>query len=231
MVLVGEIIISGLIHMMEVITKLNEFWQSWSNSNWMWIGKYSYSYDEHFNLELKLWQVWDDSTWVNGNIYFYTYDGSNKLIEKLFQIWNDSIFVNTEKESYSYDVNYNKLELLHQNWNGSEWINFDKYSYSYIPITSINENLSSVNSYSLSNNYPNPFNPTTNIQYSISRRQFVSLKVYDILGIEIETLVNEEKSAGNYELNWNAANLPSGVYFYRLQAGDFVQTRKMTLLK
>jgi hypothetical protein len=83
----------------------------------------------------------------------------------------------------------------------------------------------------LSQNYPNPFNPSTNIQYAISNRQFVSLKVYDILGNEIEILANEEKPAGTYEQTWNAKNLPSGVYFYQLKAGEFIQTKKMLLLK
>ncbi|OGU82671.1 MAG: hypothetical protein A2W11_03200 [Ignavibacteria bacterium RBG_16_35_7] len=83
----------------------------------------------------------------------------------------------------------------------------------------------------LSQNYPNPFNPTTSIQYAVSSRQFVSLKVYDILGNEIETLVNEEKQVGTYELTWNAASLSSGVYFYQLKAGNFIETKKMILLK
>ena len=85
--------------------------------------------------------------------------------------------------------------------------------------------------FSLSQNYPNPFNPLTSIHYAIGKRQFVTLKVYDILGNEIATLVNDEKSAGNYEVNFNASNIPSGVYFYRLQAGSFAQTNKMILLK
>ncbi len=85
--------------------------------------------------------------------------------------------------------------------------------------------------YFLSQNYPNPFNPSTKLSYSITQSGLVTLKVYDVLGTEIETLVNEGKPVGTYELNWNGANLPSGVYFYRLQAGSFVQTRKMILLK
>jgi hypothetical protein len=85
--------------------------------------------------------------------------------------------------------------------------------------------------FSLAQNYPNPFNPSTSIKYSIIIRQFVVLKVFDILGKEIATLVNEEKAVGTYELSWNAAILPSGVYFYKIQAGDFVQTRKMILLR
>ncbi len=80
-------------------------------------------------------------------------------------------------------------------------------------------------------NYPNPFNPSTSIQYSIIDRQFVSLKVFDALGTEIQTLVNEEKNAGTYEVTLTATNLPSGNYYYRLQAGNFIETKKMLLLK
>ncbi|MCJ7555224.1 MAG: T9SS type A sorting domain-containing protein, partial [Ignavibacteriaceae bacterium] len=83
----------------------------------------------------------------------------------------------------------------------------------------------------LEQNFPNPFNSFSVIKYSIPNSSKVIIKVFDVLGTEIETLINEEKPLGTYELNWNAANLPSGVYFYRLQAGDFVQTRKMILLK
>ena len=88
-----------------------------------------------------------------------------------------------------------------------------------------------VNEFSLSQNYPNPFNPTTSLQYAIGSRQFVTLKVYDLLGREITTLVNEEKPAGEYEVEFNGANLPSGIYFYQIKAGEFVETRKMVLLK
>jgi len=80
-------------------------------------------------------------------------------------------------------------------------------------------------------NYPNPFNPTTSIQYAISSRQFVSLKVYDVLGNEIETLVNEEKPVGTYEMTWSAEQLPSGVYFYQLRAGNYSETKKMVLIR
>lgn len=85
--------------------------------------------------------------------------------------------------------------------------------------------------FSLQQNYPNPFNPGTKIIYSIPQASFVTLKIYDILGNEVATLVNEEKSLGNYEAEFNAANLSAGIYFYKLQAGDFVQTKKMILLK
>ena len=85
--------------------------------------------------------------------------------------------------------------------------------------------------YELYQNYPNPFNPTTMIKYAIPKTSKVSLTLFTILGEEMATLVNEEKTAGNYEVEFNASNLPSGVYFYRLQAGSFVETKKMILLK
>ena len=86
-------------------------------------------------------------------------------------------------------------------------------------------------SFSLSQNYPNPFNPTTKINYSIPQRSKVILKVYDVLGTEVATLVNEEKSAGDREINYNALQLSSGIYFYKLQAGSLIETKKMILLK
>jgi predicted GH43/DUF377 family glycosyl hydrolase len=85
--------------------------------------------------------------------------------------------------------------------------------------------------FSLEQNFPNPFNPITKIKYSVPQSSQVQIKVFDILGNELETLVNEEKQVGTYELTWNAANLPSGVYFYQLKAGEIVQTKKMLLLK
>ena len=85
--------------------------------------------------------------------------------------------------------------------------------------------------FSLEQNYPNPFNPSTTIKYLVPEFSQVQIKVFDVLGNEIETLVNEEKPVGTYELNWNAENLSNGVYFYRLQAGNFVETKKMLLLK
>jgi Secretion system C-terminal sorting domain/FG-GAP-like repeat len=85
--------------------------------------------------------------------------------------------------------------------------------------------------YALQQNYPNPFNPSTKIKYSIAKEGKANLKVYDILGREVATLVNEYKQAGKYEVEFNAANLPSGVYFYKLEAGNYSQVKKMVLLK
>ncbi len=88
-----------------------------------------------------------------------------------------------------------------------------------------------LNQFNIFQNYPNPFNPGTKIKYTVPRTSRVVIQIYDVLGNEIETLVSEEKPAGTYELTWNAVNLPSGVYFYQLRAGNIVQTKKMVLIK
>jgi hypothetical protein len=85
--------------------------------------------------------------------------------------------------------------------------------------------------YSLHQNYPNPFNPTTTVEFSIPKSEFVTLKVYNILGEEVATLVSDRLTAGNYKYDWDARNLASGVYLYKIQAGDYVEAKKMVLMK
>jgi hypothetical protein len=85
--------------------------------------------------------------------------------------------------------------------------------------------------FDLAQNYPNPFNPNTTIKYSVPKQSNVIMKIYDALGKEIITLVNENKNEGNYSVEFNSKNLISGVYFYRLAAGQFSQVKKMILIK
>ncbi|MEK9136423.1 MAG: T9SS type A sorting domain-containing protein, partial [Bacteroidota bacterium] len=85
--------------------------------------------------------------------------------------------------------------------------------------------------FSLNQNYPNPFNPSTAISYQIASPTHVSLKVFDVLGKEVASLVNEVKPAGKYEATWDAGDIASGMYFYRIEAGSFTSVRKMMLLK
>ncbi len=87
------------------------------------------------------------------------------------------------------------------------------------------------NKFYLSQNYPNPFNPETRIDFTLPEKQLVSLRIYNTLGELVGELVNEEKPAGSYSVKLNAIGLSSGIYFYKLQAGDFVETKKMVLMK
>jgi len=83
----------------------------------------------------------------------------------------------------------------------------------------------------LRQNYPNPFNPSRTIPFNLPSKSFVSLKVYNLLGSEVTTIVSEEMSAGNYSRQWNATGVPSGVYFYRLHAGSSAEVKKLVLLR
>jgi hypothetical protein len=94
-----------------------------------------------------------------------------------------------------------------------------------------NENTEIPKEYSLKQNYPNPFNPVTTIGFQIPKSGITSLKIYDVTGRLIKTLVNEFKQAGNYKVDFDAGSVASGVYFYKLTSGDFVSTRKMVVLK
>lgn len=117
--------------------------------------------------------------------------------------------------------------------------NRDFLTVKYSQLTGVNINVSNIPvKYNLSQNYPNPFNPNTNLEFGISKLGFVSLKVYDVLGNEIKTLVNENKPAGNYTIEFDArdarqgSNLPSGIYFYTLLInGNLIDTKRMILLE
>ncbi|HMN24474.1 MAG TPA: T9SS type A sorting domain-containing protein [Ignavibacteriaceae bacterium] len=148
--------------------------------------------------------------------------------------WNSIGFVNgngTTTEPQSYSFVDKDLEAGKYNYRLKQ-IDFDG-TFEYSNTIEVEINVPS--KFSLEQNYPNPFNPNTIIQYSISSRQFVSIKVFDVLGKEVATLVNEEKNAGNYNIEFNPEssikNPASGIYFYQLKAGNFIETKKMTLLK
>jgi len=112
--------------------------------------------------------------------------------------------------------------LVYANINGTEFGEL---------VTSADDLSNEINSYNLHQNYPNPFNPSTIIKFRISEFGIVNFKVYDVLGNEVATLVEEEKPAGEYEVEFNGDGLTSGIYFYQLKFRDFIQTKKMILLK
>jgi len=114
---------------------------------------------------------------------------------------------------------------------------FDGYLDTYPPylivsyIVSVEVIESEVNSFTLYQNYPNPFNPSTTIRFAITSQGLATLKIYNSLGEEVATVINEELTTGSYEIEWDATGFPSGVYFYQLQAGGYIETMKMVLMK
>ncbi|MBK7868323.1 MAG: T9SS type A sorting domain-containing protein [Ignavibacteriales bacterium] len=99
------------------------------------------------------------------------------------------------------------------------------------PATGIDDLLGNANGYNLSQNYPNPFNPSTVIKYHLAESNHVTLKIYDVMGNQISTLVDEDKPAGVHSVEFNAEHLSSGVYFYQLRSGEFVDMKKLSLIK
>jgi hypothetical protein len=131
----------------------------------------------------------------------------------------------TEVKSYSFmDNNLTAGDYQYR----LKQIDFDG-SFEYSDVVEVE--ILTLDKFELSQNYPNPFNPSTKIKYSIPQSSNVMIKVFDILGNEIETLVNEEKPVGTYEITWYAKDLPSGIYCYKIQSGSFVETKKMILMK
>jgi hypothetical protein len=120
-------------------------------------------------------------------------------------------------------------------WENSVWQNHVQILFSYTLVSSVEDDLLNKLNYSLSQNYPNPFNPNTVISYQLPLSGDVTLKVFDVLGNEVSTLVNEFKPAGKYEVDFQSAvgnsQLASGVYFYQLKTGAFIAIKKMILLR
>jgi hypothetical protein len=170
-----------------------------------------------------------------GYLYIFKSDGDDS-----YYLWN----LKQVPASFSmnfYDMNGDGIkDILFTAINESRWTS-EIYLGTDLINDIVNDKPNLPDKIELSQNFPNPFNPSTKIKYSIPKSGLVSLKVYDILGNEIETLVNEEKPAGEYSVEFsakggsasggNAMNLPSGVYFYQLKAGDFISTKKLVLLK
>ena len=161
----------------------------------------------------------------NNNIVNYAVSDQNGsyrvegLLPGNYSVLSDKMYyINQSNHSVVIDYNTNMFKTL-------------AFIMSFDNLTGVGNDLETPSSFSLHQNYPNPFNPSTNISFSVSELRNVSLKIYDILGKEVSTLVNENLAPGSYSVTFNASSLPSGMYFYKLQAGDFTSVKKMTLIK
>lgn len=146
------------------------------------------------------------------------------------RITDNPVYKNNQVQSIAFHNGY--LVVLGKNWDGTRnpqsigWLK--KYGDS---LTGIEPNEETAEKYSLSQNYPNPFNPITTIEFSIPEKSSVKITVFDILGKEIEVLVNEVKTKGNFSITFDGKNLSSGIYFYKIETPEFTETKKMLLVK
>ena len=185
----------------------------------------------------------DDSTLINPTMIGLVLDWDSTVTATgyRFLLANDSLFnsvihdtiVNASSFNFYdwFSVNidnlYWKVRTINDGGTGP-WSETNRFN---IMLTDVEDETQLPTEFALMQNYPNPFNPTTTIAYHLPNTSKVQLKVYDVLGNEIETLVNEEKSAGSYEVEFNASSLSSGMYLYKLQAGDLIAVKKLILLK
>ena len=180
-----------------------------------------------------------DQSEVDSSSVMFSWFSSQQLVTKYWiEIDTTEQFTSSFIDSTVTDTNYvfNNLQTTASYWwrvkayNAVGWGEFSEVWKFTTNIVSVESEEIPIE-YALQQNFPNPFNPTTTIKYSVPELSKVKLTLFNLLGEEIATLVIEEKVAGYYTVAFNAARLPSGIYFYRLQAGDFIQTKKMILMK
>lgn len=183
----------------------------------------TYAYTENltgYTIEAKI--SLDSLAAVKGDGRFHSVEGMRLPID--YSI-NDADATGTREGILTYSP-YNE----DQSWGDvSRWLNTWIGSLWY-PL-GVNDKETNVDSYSLSQNYPNPFNPTTRIQYTLKATGNTTIKVYDVIGREVATIVNQMQTPGNYNINFDASKLSSGIYFYQITSGSFKQVKKMVLLK
>ena len=153
-----------------------------------------------------------------------TFNAASQVSNTNFPGWSSRLYIPTAIELYS-------TTDLGAIWVGTNGANKRLYFNRMNAAVGISNNDIVPSKYILSQNYPNPFNPSTNINFEIPKNEFVTLKVFDNLGKEIQTLVSGEIKAGSYNYTFYAANISSGVYYYKITAGNFAAVKKMILIK
>jgi len=236
--------------------------ETWDGEEWERKYLATHIYDADGNLVEADGQMWENGEWVDVFKVLYK-DGSNNEKFMIYQTFNGTEWHNGTRTTMFYDENDLLAKVYCEIWENDEWQPDDgavtiqmPYGYTYghfgvntadfyyHSVTDVETENELPETFSLKQNYPNPFskgsdgNSSTTIEYTIPFVETQNLaplqttiKIYDILGNEITTLIDEEQSPGNYSVQFSAEKLSAGVYFYRLQAGNFAQTKKMLLLK
>ncbi len=214
-----------------------------------------FSYDAYGNCISTLTQGFFYMVGDYSKLYWLTltdtckYDAEGRILDDLREYLQNGVYIPIRRYTYTYDANGNLLTLAHSgsiDWNRYNkliYINagdyiyllsywdpsvFIKISYKQMVITDVPSLPgSTITDYSLYQNYPNPFTSATTIKYKVAEPGFVSLKVFDVMGTEVASLVNEKKAEGEYSIEWNTAGFEEGMYFCKLQSGNFSEAKKM----
>jgi|GEM_PF-3237480 len=195
--------------------------ESWSVDHWTNVTRTTCDEDMYGNRQLYLNESWTNGAWKNSTRTVYKYD-NGKFVSGTYERCFDDVWI--PGDAY---ISVYRNGIVVRQFYGHHLI----ISASTVP-TNVEENFGSQpKKFSLLQNYPNPFNPTTEIRYQIPEASRISLKVYDLLGKEVAVLIDGVKEAGSHIFSFNAAELPSGVYFYILRSDNTVATKKMLLLK
>ncbi|HLP18635.1 MAG TPA: T9SS type A sorting domain-containing protein, partial [Bacteroidota bacterium] len=195
--------------------------EKWDGTQWVGIDQTTFTFDANDNATLRLAKIWQSTQWVNRSRTTSTYTTGNFLASSSYEEWNTNAWIKSPYAFYTYDWTNDRFEA-----DGCEVSMY--YSKT---LTDVNQHAAVVSTFALLQNYPNPFNPGTTIAYSIPERSHVLLKIYDVLGRNVATLVNDTENAGSHTVRLDASHLPSGVYIARLQSAGFVKAIEMILMK
>ncbi len=206
----------------------------WASGAWVFAQKDSFFYDSQNRLEIQILYIGSGTAVLKHQTQYLD---NSKEINRFKYLDTTNTWSNDRRWIYYYNIDSLLIEKVYfddlYNLNEATL----KWEYSYAPLYQLtNVKLEGiVKQFNLFQNYPNPFNPSTKISWQTSVSSWQTLKVYDVLGNEIANLVDEYRNAGSYEVEFNSIvsgrQLANGIYFYRLQAGDYVETKKMILLK
>ena len=202
-----------------------EEWE-WGNSQWINSQQEDYTYAGGY-LSESVEQVYHEGAWNNEERDSYTWE-NGAPVESLEQNWDGSQWYDVYHSTFTYDAQSNIIEIYTDEWvDGRSWNNFVHMTYSY---GTANDNQSVPAVESKLDIYPNPFNPSTNISFSLASDSHVTLDVFNMRGQKVESLLDEHRDAGTYTIPWDAKTA-SGIYFIRMRAGSEEHIRKALLMK
>jgi hypothetical protein len=210
--------------------------QSWQTDRWINLLRDSATFDNNGHMVSCLAQIGDVDRWINSTLRTYSFDANNNLISLWRYEWGIDSSWSPLRDDFGRPkpLYYWGPPLYPRKETYTEYYNAYNIDYSYTTITptgSIPGPGTIPAGFALSQNYPNPFNPKTGVRFQVAGVSDVKITVYDVLGREVAVLVNERKQPGSYEVSFDGSALASGVYVYRLMAGQYVESRKMVLMK